>query len=97
MTKNIWRKKYLNDYFFLSGLEFKLRISTKNLATFKRWDGGTEKFDFYGEFKNTPIYRGIAKTSGPWTVRKFKMGLGKIGGGVFFLVGGRWEWYPKAH
>ena len=35
MTKKVYKQKY----FFSHNQEFKLRILTKNLVTFKRWDG----------------------------------------------------------
>ena len=37
------------------------KISTKNLVTFKRWDGfNDEKFWYYGSSLKNPIFRGDA-------------------------------------
>ena len=62
-------------------------ILTKNLVTFKRWDGvKDEKFQFYrGSLKNLifkegvcekPICMGELPKSGAWTVCRFKEGGG---------------------
>ena len=65
-------------------------ILTKNLVTFKRWDGvKDEKFQFYrGSLKNLifkegvcekPICMGELPKSGAWTVCRFKEGGGVAG------------------
>ena len=67
-----------------------LKISTKNLVAFKRWDGVKDgKFKYYeGSLKN-PINQYIGgnclKREGPWTVCRFNGGgsLAKKGGEVF--------------
>ena len=43
---------------------------------------------FTGNSRTHQYVGGIAKTSRAGTVRKFKMGLGKIGGDVLFFWGG---------
>ena len=70
-------------------------ILTKNLVTFKRWDGGKdEKFYYHGvhwkiQFLGSgghekPIYRGELSKKGVWTVCKFKGGLAKERGWCFW-------------
>ena len=71
-------------------------ILSKNLVTFKRWDGvKDEKFEYYmGSLKN-PIFRGVTKNQyiggnclkrWAWTLCRFRGGgLAKKRGGVVFL------------
>ena len=67
-------------------------ILTKNLVTFKRWDGVKDKkLWYYGcslknpslmwGFTKNQYIRGICLKSGPWTVFRFKRGLAKKRGG----------------
>ena len=61
-------KKFINTNVFLrQNYEFKLKSVTRNLVTFKRWDGGKDKgqkFKYYrGSLKNRAGEGGIPKKS----------------------------------
>ena len=74
-----------------------MEILTKNLVTFRRWDGVKgENFEYYGGSLKNSIFRGglmknqymgggcLTEGGGAWTVCRFKGGLGeKEGGSVF--------------
>ena len=74
-------------FFFVIIKNLNQGISTKNLLTFKRWDGAKdEKFQYNeGSLKNPKFRRGSRRTNiqgelpkkGAWTVYRFKRGLGK--------------------
>ena len=93
-----WRKKFINNFFFsIITKNLNWEILTKNLVTFKRWDGvEDEKFSYYtGSLKNMiymgrgggshkkTIYRGELPKKWTWTVCRFKGVLVKEEGSVF--------------
>ena len=78
---------------FYSIMTKNLNLETKNLATFKRWDGWefTEKFDFFF-FGGGGLNR---LKRGTWIVCRFKSRLGKRMGYVFEVGGEGCD--PNAH
>ena len=49
VLQNFMTKKFINQTFSVITMNLNLEILTKNLVTFKRWNGAKdEKFSFYG-------------------------------------------------
>ena len=84
----------------------KWEILTKNLVTFKRWDGvKDEKFQYYagllkirfiGGSQKTTYSRKFSKKRGSWAACIINGGAWQKRGAVF-LRGVGSEWYPNAH
>ena len=73
-------------FFFFISKKLNWEVFTKNLVTFKKWDGvKDEKFQYYGSSLKNSIFRGVHKN--PIYRGCLKRGLGQfadlIGGGFW--------------